>query len=213
MSQANTYILHGRPGSGSSAVEAVLALTGLPHETLYFQKRAEGTLPPEIFAINPLGQVPVLRMPDGSIMTESAAIVIHLADLVPDAGLAPPIGSPDRAVFLRVMVFMAANTYMTDLRYFYPERYADGEAQAPGVKAKALEEQERNWSALESMAASDEAMLASGFSAADLYLAMLVSWSEIEDFAAKWPKLHGIAVRISNSPQLQAIWQRNSVAF
>ena len=213
MNKSDVFILHGRPGSGSAAVEALLALTGLAHETIYFQKRAEGTLPPEIYAINPLGQVPVLRLPDGSIMTESAAIMLHLADLVPDAGLAPRIGSADRAAYLRAMVFMAANTYMTDLRYYYPERYASGEAQAPDVKARALEEQARNWSALEGMAASNEALLASGPSAADIYLAMLVSWSEVADFASKWPKLRAIAVRISLMPELRAIWQNNGVNF
>jgi glutathione S-transferase len=46
--------------------------------------------------VAPLGMVPALRLDDGSLLTEVAAIVLYLADLRPDAGLAPPWGSPDR---------------------------------------------------------------------------------------------------------------------
>ena len=213
MSQEGIYTLYGRPGSGSSAVEAMLALTGLAHEIVYFQKRADGGLPPEILEINPLGQVPALRLPDGAVMTESAAILLYLAETEQGRKFAPTPGSPERAAFLRLMVFMAANTYMTDLRYYYPERYAGGTDQAAEVKAKALEEQTRNWSALEAMAQNGDALLASGFSVADIYLAMLVSWSQIDGFHAKWPKLHAIAKSIAQMQELAEIWHRNDVTF
>jgi glutathione S-transferase len=191
----------------------MLLLGGFDHELRYFRKRADGTLPTEIFEINPLGQVPVLVLPEGSIMTESAAILLHLADLAPHARLAPPSGSADRPAYLRLMTFMAANTYMTELRYFYPERYSANPDHAPDIKAKAFEEQTRNWAALEDMAATGEALLASGISTADLYLAMLVSWSEIPSFKVSWPKLHSIAARIAALPQLADVWQRNDVIF
>lgn len=207
------FVLHGRPGSGSSAVEAVLRLTGLPHETVYVRKTEDGSLPQEIRDINPLGQVPVLLLPDGQVMTESGAILMYLAEQVPQLRLAPAPGDADRPAFLRLMLFMATNTYMTDLRYYYPHRYAGGQDHAAAVVAKAIAEQERNWSALESMAATKSSLLLSGLSVADLYLAMLASWSQIEGFSNRWPKLHSIARNVAAMPGLAEIWKRNDVAF
>jgi glutathione S-transferase len=146
-------------------------------------------------------------------MTESAAMILYLGDLSDNPKLAPAITAKDRAAYLRLVVFMAANTYMTDLRYYYPHRYAGGEAHASDVVAKALEEQKRNWTALEGMADSHTSLLPSGHSAADLYLTMLVSWSQIEGFSDTWPKLHSIALRVSSLPELSEIWQRNDVVF
>lgn len=57
-------------------------------------KRAEdGT---DFRAVNPLGLVPALALDDGRVLTENAAVLQHLADTKPDAGLAPPAGTFER---------------------------------------------------------------------------------------------------------------------
>ena len=61
------YKLYGRPGSGSAACEAVLALSGLPHEIIDLERWPLGGAPAEILAISPLGQVPALVLPNGSV--------------------------------------------------------------------------------------------------------------------------------------------------
>src|SRR5262245_41093535 len=118
-----TYTLYSHDGSGGFAVEAALVKAGAPYKLVTVDTRKGEQSRPEYAAINPMRQVPALVLRDGTVMTESAAIVVHFADLFPDKGLAPKPATPAHARFLRWMVFMAANLYEGDLRYFYPDRY------------------------------------------------------------------------------------------
>ena len=61
----------------------------------------------EYLAINPMGKVPAL-LHEGALVTEQVAIYLYLADLYPEAGLAPSIGDPLRGPYLRWMVFYAS---------------------------------------------------------------------------------------------------------
>src|SRR5688500_5618965 len=74
------YELYGRKGAGSMAVEAVLEECALPYNLSEVKRDASRMPPAEYYAVNPLGQVPALKLPDGTVMTESAAIVLYLAD-------------------------------------------------------------------------------------------------------------------------------------
>src|ERR1700732_1357407 len=84
------YIVYGSPGSGSVPVEAALMLIGAPYEVIGETVLRDVARNPAVFKVNPLGQVPVLILPGGEVMTESAAILIWLADRYPNAALAPP---------------------------------------------------------------------------------------------------------------------------
>ena len=77
--------------------------------------------------LNPLGQVPTLVMPDGTVMTESAAIVLHLADIAPNAGLVPPPDHPQRPAFLRWLVFLVSAVYSTFTYGDDPKRWLGGD--------------------------------------------------------------------------------------
>ena len=58
--------------------------------------------------MNPLGQLPALR--DGDVtLREAAAIALHLADRAPERGLAPVLGSPERAPYYQWVVFSMAS--------------------------------------------------------------------------------------------------------
>ena len=134
------YKLYTRAGSGGFAAEAALSMAGVPFTKVEVKRGP----PDEAFlGISPLGQVPVLTLPDGSSVTESAAICILIAELYPEAVLSPAPGSPGRAHFLRWMLFMSSVLYPALLRFFYAERYsasADGVAE---VKRYALAESDR----------------------------------------------------------------------
>jgi glutathione S-transferase len=114
------YTLYGRPNAGSLAPQMVLEEIGAPYELVWV-----GRTPAEIETfrrINPAGKVPSLVLDDGTAIAESAAILIHLTNAHPKAGLAPAVGSAAHARFLQWMVFLSANVYEAALRYFYPER-------------------------------------------------------------------------------------------
>src|SRR5262245_57626263 len=108
-----TYKLYARPGWGSALVEAQFVWYGLPFEIedvddLFKSEAARQRLS----AINPLAQLPTLVLPGGEVMTESAAITLHLAD-VAGGDLVPPPGEATRPRFLRWLVFLVANLYPT----------------------------------------------------------------------------------------------------
>ena len=86
---------------------ALLEELGAPY-TLQVLDRAKDELrSPAFLAINPLGKVPALQ--DGAaVVTEQVAIFLHLADLFPQAGLAPAIQDQLRGPYLRWMLFYAA---------------------------------------------------------------------------------------------------------
>src|SRR3546814_3545933 len=77
-------------GTGSAIIEGLLDLTGLPYAIREIDHYGSETDRAVLRSHNPLAQVPVLILPDGAVMTESAAMVLHIADLAPGAGLAPP---------------------------------------------------------------------------------------------------------------------------
>ena len=109
MAEPGGLVLHGQAGWGSAIVEAQLAFYGLPFRfeatgDLFDAAEARERLRP----LNPLAQVPVLVLPDGTVMTESAAITLHLADLTGRDDLVPGPPAAERAAFLRWLVFLVA---------------------------------------------------------------------------------------------------------
>ena len=76
-----------------------------------------------LLALNPLGQVPTLVLPNDEVMTESAAIILLLHDRAPHAELAPPGGSPLLPRFLRWLLFINAEIYPTFTYADHPQRW------------------------------------------------------------------------------------------
>lgn len=131
------YVLYGNPGWGSAIVEAQLAWYGLPFRfepsgNLFESQAARDKLLP----LNPLAQVPVLVLPDGQALTESAAITLHLADLTGRDDLVPGPQAPERAAFLRWLVFVVANIYPTFTYADDPARFVKTEAAAQPFRAE-----------------------------------------------------------------------------
>ena len=116
---------------------------GAGYEKIVVDTKQGAHRTPEYLQINPRGQVPALGLPDGSIVTESVAMVLHLADCHPDCGLQPPPGDPARAQLYRWLAFFATNLYEADLRYVYSDRYTTDESGTPGVRAMAAEDLRR----------------------------------------------------------------------
>ena len=83
------YTLYGSPGSGSAMVEMALNAAGLDARHVRASTWEPGPALDELQRVNPLGQIPTLVLPDGQVMTESAAILIHLGLLAPPGCLLP----------------------------------------------------------------------------------------------------------------------------
>ena len=160
--------LHWIPGSAAMAPHAALAEIGVPYELALVERDERGQSPPAYLALNPSGRVPTLE-DDGLVLTESAAILLYLADRFPEAGLAPPPG--ERAVLYRWLVFMTNTVQTALLRFFYPERYGDG-----AVSATAAEELRVLFDRIDGELAGREWLVGGSRSAADLFLFMMTRW-------------------------------------
>lgn len=119
---AGGYTLYGALGSGSAAVEVALGWCGLAFRPVEAATWEPGPGLDELKRVNPLGQIPTLVLPDGTVLTESAAILIHLGLAHPHSGLLPAEASA-RARVLRGLVYVAANCYAAVGITDYPERW------------------------------------------------------------------------------------------
>ncbi len=108
METDRTVIFFHTPNSRSAGVLALLKELGAPYHLRVLNMRAGGTRDPAYLAINPMGKVPAL-LHDNALITEQVAIYLYLADLYPEAGLAPPIGDLLRGPYLRWMAFYGSS--------------------------------------------------------------------------------------------------------
>lgn len=178
--------LHYNPGAASLAPHVLLRELGTPFELALVDRVANAHKAPAYLRLNPNGLIPVLvdhRAAFGGelVLYETAAILLHLADTHPAAGLAPAPGTAERAHFYKWMVWLTNTLQATLIHYFYPERMvADGNADgAAQVKARAMA---RVGSLLEQLDAQLAAhgqpwLLGERYSAVDPMAWMLTRWT------------------------------------
>jgi glutathione S-transferase len=107
MTTNDIITLYHAPQSRSAGTLTLLEELGAPYELVILNMKAGEQRQSDYLAVNPLGKVPAIRH-RGALVTEQVAIFLYLADLVPEAGLAPVIGDPQRGPYLRWMVYYAA---------------------------------------------------------------------------------------------------------
>jgi glutathione S-transferase len=96
------------PNSRSVGARALLEELGAPYDLHVLNLRKNEQRDPKYLAVNPMGKVPAI-LHDGALITEQPAVYLYLADLYPQAGLAPPIGDPLRGPYLRWMVYYGSS--------------------------------------------------------------------------------------------------------
>lgn len=208
------YRLYARPNTGAAAVEAILEEAELPYDLVDVEEGPDGRLAGSIEKLNPLRQVPVLVLPDGEVVTESCAIAIYLADLAEPGRLAPPPNVPARARYLRWMVFLAANTYMADLRFYKPARFTDDPQGADAVRSAASNSMARDFDILAGVLGDAPWFLGDTFSALDIYAAMIVSWApDVPELFGRLPTLGAHFKRVAARPKIAPVWTRHRMVF
>jgi GST-like protein len=209
-----TYTLYGRAGWGSTIVEAQLVWYGLPFK---FEPLGDLFKSPEARAklekVNPLAQVPTLVLPDGSVMSESAAITLLLADITGDDSLVPGPGAPERAKFLRWLIFIVANIYPTFTYADDPSRFVSVNSARDPFRAATNAYAQKLWRMVESEAGSPW-MLGARFSALDVYAGVMTRWRPKRGwFEVETPKLAAIVRAVDTLPKLAPVWARNDPAI
>ena len=204
-----SYTLYGDLGSGAFSAEAALAEAGAPYSFELVSLEKHEQKQPAFLAINPSGKMPALRLPEGEIVTESAAILLTLADHFPQARLLPPQASNDRAQAYRWLAFMAGEIYPIVEIVDYPERFMPAGGDAKALRVIARDRIRARILLIERMIRGPF-LLAHGFSILDIYAAMFTRWSLEPDWKlANLPKLMALADAVSVRPAIAPVWQRH----
>lgn len=205
------HLLYGMKGSGSAAVEVALDLARVPWrrvDTATWEKNAAYD---DLLKANPLGQVSTLVLPDGTVLSESAAILIHLGLVHPESGLLPHDVAP-RARVLRGLVYVAANCYAAIGVIDYPERWtlpADDAATNERVRAGARARLHGYWTTFADL--FDDACLGGAApNALGLLAAVVSTWSGARAHLAQHrPRLHDALLRVDAHPAVAPVFARH----
>ena len=199
-----SYTVYNRLGSGGFAVEAALTFADAPHQMEFLDSKPSTPLPDSYRQINPWGQVPALITPDGTLVTETGAILIWLAGR--HRSLGPEPWTDDHATFVRWIVFMSTALYEGVLRQTYPNRYTAASDGAGDVTAAAAARNHEAFGLLEDHLKGREVLVGDGLSAADIYLAMLTVWHRRK---TELPNCVALARRVAGHPAIAPVWEKN----
>jgi glutathione S-transferase/GST-like protein len=204
------YKLYWAQGSGAMAPQALFEEIGIEYEKIVIDFEKEEHKSDEFLSVNPMGQIPALVLPDGTLMTETVAMLLQIVDRHPEAKMAPPVGSAERARFLRWLFFLASAVYPTILRVYYAERYSSEPNAAEGIKSAAEADLDGQFEILDSALEPGPYLLGETFSAADILLWMLAQWHpDPTRLLEKAPLVSSIVDLVRARPAIARTWREH----
>jgi GST-like protein len=206
---ADRYRLYSAAGSGGVAVEAALTLIGASYQVIDAVS-FEDSGPPDgdkVAAVNPLRQVPALVLPSGELMTESAAILIRLGELHPQARLAPGPADCRRAAFLRWMAYLSSAIYAHYWLKDDPFRLVPDAGQHDALNRNIEDRIVECWGVMEAGADPGRYILGDDLTMLDLYVTVVSRFRpRRERFGQVAPRLAAVARRVDSDPRLADLW-------
>jgi len=203
--------LYGTRGSGSAAVEAALAVAGLDAKLVDAASWQESPGLEALKKVNPLAQIPTLVLDDGSILSESAAILIHLGPVQPESDLLASEPAA-RAQQIRGLVYIAANCYAGIGILDYPERwYPDpDEAARQAMQARGRARLHELWQIFADQFPARPWLSGERLGALDILAATVSMWSGARKaLAASRPEFSRLLAGIESDPRIAAVWARH----
>lgn len=191
--------LYYSPGACSLASHIALYETGLPFETDQLIKTTKMTAGGENFMqINPKGYVPAIRLDDGSILTEGAAVLQYIADQRPGSGLAPKAGTMERYHLQEWLTYISSEIHKSFSPMFSKDAAEEVKSYARNMLGKRL-------GYAETQLANKPYLMGDHFTVADAYFFVVMNWSNIVGFdLAPFPRIKGYLARIAARPAVQA---------
>ncbi len=212
--------LHYFPGNASLTPHLLLEELGVPFTLRLVDRTKAAHKQPDYLALNPNGLIPVLvdsRFEPALVLYETAAICLHLLDTHPDHGLAPALGTPERAHFYKRLVWLTNTLQASLIQYFYPERVVDAGDAAAAAQVKA--QMEAKVGGLLDQLDAELArhgqpwLLGAAFSAVDLYTLMLCRWTRgFTRPARSLPNLGPYLQRVLARPAVQRVFEKEALA-
>lgn len=182
--------LYFAPGTCSLASHITLHELGVSFDlekvNLKTKQTAKGD---DYMQVNPKGYVPALGLDDG-VLTENVAVLLYLADLKPDVGLAPAKKSFERYRLLEWLAFVSSEIHKSYTPYFLPDANDDEKRHATEKLSKRLEY-------VEQALGDKEFLMGNRFTVADAYLYTVLTWASIASLdLSKWPKVQAYFQRV-----------------
>jgi GST-like protein len=205
------YILYGTKGSGSAAIEVALERCNAPYKLVRASTWEPDSALTELESVNPLKQIPTLVLPDGTVMSESAAILIHLGLAFTDSGLLPT-NSSKRAQSLRGLVYIAANCYAAVSVSDYPERWCTDpdEATIQSVRTAARAQLHRQWEIFADLFLASPYLAGGQPGALDFHAAVISKWSGTRaHLKVARPNFLATLHAIEKHPAVSAVFSRH----
>jgi glutathione S-transferase len=183
--------LYFSPEACSLSPHIVLRESGLPFSLVKVDIKTRKTADGRDYAtINPKGYVPTLELDDGERLTEGPAIVQYLADLKPDAGLAPRNGTLARARLQEWLNFITSELHKNYSALFNPDM-------PDAAKAIFKDKLAQRYAFVERSLAGRDYLLGERFSVADAYLFVVTRWARHFDIdVGQWPSLARFMERV-----------------
>jgi glutathione S-transferase len=127
--------LHHYPSTASMVPHILLEELGVPYERVLVDRAQDVQKTMAYLQLNPNGLIPVLT-DDDLVLYETAAICLHLCDTHPASGLAPDVGTRERAHFYKWLMWLTNTLQATLIVYFYPERWVNAGHEASALEVK-----------------------------------------------------------------------------
>ena len=199
------WTLYGQTGTGAVAIEAALTLLDIRYTVRETSLRGAER---EAYAkINPMEQLPALVLPSGELMTESAAILIWLADAHPASGLGPKADDPGRAAFLQWMAFVSSAIYALYWIRDEPSRLADTPHGQALIKQRTAARISDCWAIMERRLEPGRYLLGDTLTVLDLYVAVVSRWGpRRKGFHAVASRMADCIRRVDDDPRLAPLW-------
>jgi len=207
------YTLYGKKGSGSASTQVALDVIGAPYRIVETASWDTNEAYVELLKVNPLGQIPTLVLDDGSVLSESAAILIHLGGAHPEAGLLPRDASA-RAQALRGLVFIPANCYSAISIIDYPERWCagadDDDALKDRIRAGTRARLHKHWEIFADLFPARPYLGGTQLGALDILAAVVSKWSgSRKHLQQARPAFHETLLRIEAHPKVAAVFAQH----
>ena len=209
--------LHYYPGTAAMTPHILLQEMGVPFELVRVDRLADAHKAPAYLKLNPNGLIPVLT--DGQlVLYETAAIVLYLCDTYQEAGLAPALGTVERAHFYKWLAWLTSTLQTTLIVYFYPERWVKegNTAGAAEVKAQAQRKVGTLLDQLDGELARHGGpwLLGENYSAIDPFAMMLCRWTRGFPAAParSRPHLGPYLQRVLERPAVQRVFATEQLA-
>lgn len=205
------YVLYGSKGSGSVAIEVALERCKTPYKIVRASTWEPDSALAELERINPLKQIPTLVLPDGTVMSESVAILIHLGLAFRNTNLLPTNESK-RARSLCGLVFIAANCYSAVSVSDFPERWCavPDEASNERVRRAARTQLHRHWEIFADLFEASPYLEGAAPGALDFLAAVVSKWSGTRaHLTANRPQFLETLHRIEAHPDVASVFARH----